>query len=228
MADDPAACNTSIVLLSKGFLKDTLSFKTSSVGFSCFNQHLWFFLCSSNTRTGAFSSHHGGWTAHLKPPQTVFLWGRTAHNDHPPLLPSHQAHHGRTHAYQRGLLNYHSQISIPIRYSLLIFLRKCGAVLVQRQRLIRSSRNQRDAEAGPGSRRASTSNSVKRTGSCSLENGGGRHRIGEAESGGKQGAEVGQTEEEDGDDNDEIFSPWRIPGGERDLHFPLTKLVMEA
>ncbi|XP_022067961.1 sodium/potassium/calcium exchanger 3-like isoform X1 [Acanthochromis polyacanthus] len=85
-------------------------------------------------------------------------------------------------------------------------------VISERQRLIRSSKNQRDVEAGPASRGASTSNSVKRTGSCSLENGGGRPGIGDLESGDKPGTDVCQPEEEE-DDEDGIFSPVRIPGG---------------
>uniref|UniRef100_A0A3B4U8Q4 Sodium/potassium/calcium exchanger 3-like n=1 Tax=Seriola dumerili TaxID=41447 RepID=A0A3B4U8Q4_SERDU len=52
-----------------------------------------------------------------------------------------------------------------------------------------------------------TSNSLKRTGSCSLENGGG---IGDAELADKPGVEVCQPEEEE-DDEDGIFSPVRIP-----------------
>lgn len=83
----------------------------------------------------------------------------------------------------------------------------------QRQRLLRISKNQRDVEAGPGSRGGSTSNSLKRTASCSLENGGGRPGMVDTESGDKPGAEVGQQEEED-DDEDGIFSPVRIPGEE--------------
>lgn len=83
----------------------------------------------------------------------------------------------------------------------------------QRQRLLRISKNQRDVEAGPGSRGGSTSNSLKRTASCSLENGGGRPGMVDTESGDKPGAEVCQQEEED-DDEDGIFSPVRIPGEE--------------
>lgn len=85
--------------------------------------------------------------------------------------------------------------------------------LSQRQRLIRTSKNQRDGEAGPGSRGGSTSNSLKRTGSCSLENGGGRPGIGDAESGDKPGVEACQPEEEE-EDEDGIFSPIRIPGNQ--------------
>uniref|UniRef100_A0AAQ6A6T3 Sodium/calcium exchanger membrane region domain-containing protein n=1 Tax=Amphiprion ocellaris TaxID=80972 RepID=A0AAQ6A6T3_AMPOC len=84
-------------------------------------------------------------------------------------------------------------------------------VISERQRLIRSSKNQRDVEAGPASRGASTSNSVKRTGSCSLENGGGRPGIGDVESGDKPGTDVCHPEEEE-DDEDGLFSPVRIPG----------------
>ncbi|KAK2828545.1 hypothetical protein Q5P01_019579 [Channa striata] len=85
-------------------------------------------------------------------------------------------------------------------------------VISERQRLIRTSKNQRDGDAGTASRGGSTSNSLKRTGSCSLENGGGRPGIGDAESGDKPGVEICQPEEED-DDEDGIFSPIRIPGG---------------
>ncbi|XP_041807766.1 sodium/potassium/calcium exchanger 3 [Chelmon rostratus] len=91
-------------------------------------------------------------------------------------------------------------------------LSMAGRVLIsERQRLIQSSRNQRDGEAGPGSRGGSTSNSLKRTGSCSLENGGRGPGTGDAESGDKMGVEVCQPEEEE-DDEDGIFSPVRIPG----------------
>ncbi|XP_074466225.1 sodium/potassium/calcium exchanger 3 [Sebastes fasciatus] len=84
-------------------------------------------------------------------------------------------------------------------------------VISERQRLIQCSKNQLDGEAGPGSRRGSASNSLKRTGSCSLENGGKKPEIGDAESGDKPGLEVCQTEEEEEDDHD-IFNPVRIPG----------------
>lgn len=83
-----------------------------------------------------------------------------------------------------------------------------GSLLLQRQRLIQTSKNQRDGEAGPGS----TSNSLKRTGSCGLENGGRGPGVGDTESGDKLGLEVCQPEEED--DGDTIFSPVRIPGEE--------------
>ena len=85
------------------------------------------------------------------------------------------------------------------------------ALLSQRQRLIRTSKNQRDSEASAGSRGGSTNNSLKRTGSCTVENGGGRPGIGEAEVGDKPGAEVCQQEVEEEDDYG-IFSPVRIPG----------------
>ncbi|XP_044226844.1 sodium/potassium/calcium exchanger 3 [Thunnus albacares] len=92
-------------------------------------------------------------------------------------------------------------------------LSMAGRMLIsERQRLIQSSKNQRGSEAGPGSRGESTSNSLKRTESCSLENGGGRPGIGDAESGDKPGVELSQPEEEE-DDEDGIFSPVRIPGG---------------
>lgn len=94
-----------------------------------------------------------------------------------------------------------------------LYKQNLPALLSQRQRLIESSKNQRDGEAGPGSRGGSTSNSLKRTGSCSLENGGKGPGIGDAESGDKPGVEVCQPEEED-DDDDGIFSPVRIPGEE--------------
>uniref|UniRef100_A0A1A7Y235 Sodium/calcium exchanger membrane region domain-containing protein n=3 Tax=Iconisemion striatum TaxID=60296 RepID=A0A1A7Y235_9TELE len=82
-------------------------------------------------------------------------------------------------------------------------------VISERQRLIRTSKHQRDGEAASGSRKGSASNSLKRTGSCGLENGGGRPRIRDAESGNKPGVEVSRPEE--GDD-DRIFSPVRLPG----------------
>lgn len=104
------------------------------------------------------------------------------------------------------------RIMITPHFSPRTRLSMAGRMLIsERQRLIQSSKNQRDGEAGPGSRRGSTSNSLKRTGSCSLENGGRRPEIGDTESGDKPGAEVCQAEEEEEDD-DGIFSPVRIPG----------------
>lgn len=86
-----------------------------------------------------------------------------------------------------------------------------GRMLIsERQRLIRTSKSQRD-EAGPGSRRAS-SHSLKRRGSWAVENGGGRSHSADTESRGKQGVEGGQTEEEE-EDKDGNFSPWHIPEG---------------
>ncbi|XP_017287408.1 sodium/potassium/calcium exchanger 3 [Kryptolebias marmoratus] len=84
-------------------------------------------------------------------------------------------------------------------------------VISERQRLIRSSKHQRDGEAAPASRKASASNSLKRTGSCSLENGGGRPGIRDEESGNKPGAEASRPEEEE-EDEDGVFSPVRMPG----------------
>lgn len=104
------------------------------------------------------------------------------------------------------------RIMITPHFSPRTRLSMAGRVLIsERQKLIQCSKNQRDGEAGPGSRRGSTSNSLKRTGSCSLENGGKKPEIGDAESGDKPGVEVCQTEEGEEDD-DEIFSPVRIPG----------------
>uniref|UniRef100_A0A672FU18 Sodium/calcium exchanger membrane region domain-containing protein n=1 Tax=Salarias fasciatus TaxID=181472 RepID=A0A672FU18_SALFA len=109
------------------------------------------------------------------------------------------------------------RIMITPHFSPRTRLSMAGRMLIsERQRLIRSSRSQRDVEAGPasgsGSRRASASGSLKRTGSCSLENGGGRPGVADAESGDKPGAEAGQPEEEEEDDYG-IFSPVRIPDG---------------
>ncbi|XP_022618204.1 sodium/potassium/calcium exchanger 3-like [Seriola dumerili] len=102
------------------------------------------------------------------------------------------------------------RIMITPHFSPRTRLSMAGRMLIsERQRLIRTSKNQRAGEAGPGSRGGSTSNSLKRTGSCSLENGGG---IGDAELADKPGVEVCQPEEEE-DDEDGIFSPVRIPGG---------------
>ncbi|XP_068572336.1 sodium/potassium/calcium exchanger 3 [Cebidichthys violaceus] len=104
------------------------------------------------------------------------------------------------------------RIMITPHFSPRTRLSMAGRMLIsERQRLIQSSKNQRDGEAGPGSRGGSTSNSLKRTGSCSLENGGRGPGIGDTEPGDKPGVEVVQTEEEEGDDNG-IFSPVRIPG----------------
>uniref|UniRef100_A0A3Q4IA82 Sodium/potassium/calcium exchanger 3-like n=1 Tax=Neolamprologus brichardi TaxID=32507 RepID=A0A3Q4IA82_NEOBR len=103
------------------------------------------------------------------------------------------------------------RIMITPHFSPRTRLSMAGRMLIsERQRLLRISKNQRDVEAGPGSRGGSTSNSLKRTASCSLENGGRRPGMVDTESGDKPGAEVGQQEEED-DDEDGIFSPVRIP-----------------
>ncbi|XP_040007057.1 sodium/potassium/calcium exchanger 3 isoform X1 [Xiphias gladius] len=105
------------------------------------------------------------------------------------------------------------RIMITPHFSPRTRLSMAGRMLIsERQRLIRTLKNQRDGEASPGSRGGSTSNSLKRTGSCSLENGGGRPGIGDAELGDKPGVEVCQPEEEE-EDEDGIFSPVRIPGG---------------
>ncbi|KAK7925520.1 hypothetical protein WMY93_007830 [Mugilogobius chulae] len=102
------------------------------------------------------------------------------------------------------------RIMITPHFSPRTRLTMAGRMLIsERQRLIRTSKSQRD-EVGPGSRRTSSCSSVKRTTSYSLENGGGRSRIGDTESGGKQGAELRQPGEEE---EDGIFSPWHIPGG---------------
>ncbi|KAM4544590.1 sodium/potassium/calcium exchanger 3-like isoform 2-T2 [Odontesthes bonariensis] len=104
------------------------------------------------------------------------------------------------------------RIMITPHFSPRTRLSMAGRVLIsERQRLIRSSKHQRDGDAGPGSRGGSSSNSLKRTGSCSLENGGGRPGLKDAESGDKPGVEVCQPDEEE-DDEDGIFSPVRIPG----------------
>uniref|UniRef100_A0A3B4B7B7 Sodium/calcium exchanger membrane region domain-containing protein n=1 Tax=Periophthalmus magnuspinnatus TaxID=409849 RepID=A0A3B4B7B7_9GOBI len=101
------------------------------------------------------------------------------------------------------------RIMITPHFSPRTRLTMAGRMLIsERQRLIRTSKSQRD-EAVPGSRRTSSCSSVKRTASYSLENGGGRSRVGDTESGGKQGAEGGHPEEEE---EDGIFSPWHIPG----------------
>ncbi|XP_030010306.1 sodium/potassium/calcium exchanger 3 isoform X2 [Sphaeramia orbicularis] len=106
------------------------------------------------------------------------------------------------------------RIMITPHFSPRTRLSMAGRMLIsERQRLIRSSKHQRDAEAGPRSRGGSTSNSLKMTSSCSLENGGGRPGIGDAESGEKPGAEVCQPEDEDEEDEDGVFNPVRIPGG---------------
>ncbi|XP_053187447.1 sodium/potassium/calcium exchanger 3-like [Scomber japonicus] len=105
------------------------------------------------------------------------------------------------------------RIMITPHFSPRTRLSMAGRMLIsERQRLIQSSKNQRGSESGHASREGSTSNSLKRTGSCSMENGAGRPGIGDVESGDKLGAESCQPEEED-DDEDGIFSPVRIPGG---------------
>lgn len=80
--------------------------------------------------------------------------------------------------------------------------------LLQRLRLIRSSKHQQDGEAAAGSRKGSTANSLK--GFYSLENGGGRPGIKDEESGNKPGVEVSQPEDEE--DEDGYFNPMRMPG----------------
>lgn len=105
------------------------------------------------------------------------------------------------------------RIMITPHFSPRTRLSMAGRMLIsERQRLIQSSKNQRDGEASPGSRTGSANNSLKRTGSCSLENGGRRPGVGDAESGDKPGAEACQAEEEEEEDDDGIFSPVRIPG----------------
>lgn len=97
----------------------------------------------------------------------------------------------------------------------------------QRQRLIKGSKHQRDGEAAHGSRGESTSNSLKRTGSCSLENGGGRPRIQDTESVEKPGVDACRTEEEEEDD-DGIFNPVRIPGEEDQISWCEASTLSEA
>ncbi|XP_070839316.1 sodium/potassium/calcium exchanger 3-like [Chaetodon trifascialis] len=104
------------------------------------------------------------------------------------------------------------RIMITPHFSPRTRLSMAGRVLIsERQRLIQSSKNQRDGEAGPGSRGGSASNSLKTTASCSLENGGREPGTGDRETGDKLGVEACQPEEEE-DDEDGIFSPVRIPG----------------
>lgn len=108
------------------------------------------------------------------------------------------------------------RIMITPHFSPRTRLSMAGRMLIsERQRLIRSSKNQWDGEAA--ARGGSTSNSLKRTGSCSLENGGGvekqRARTGDAESGDTPGVGGCQPDEEEEDDDDGVFSPVRIPGG---------------
>ncbi|XP_076606823.1 sodium/potassium/calcium exchanger 3-like isoform X2 [Chaetodon auriga] len=104
------------------------------------------------------------------------------------------------------------RIMITPHFSPRTRLSMAGRMLIsERQRLIQSSKNQRDGEAGPGSRGGSASNSLKTTASCSLENGGREPGTGDTETGDKLGVEASQPEEEE-DDEDGIFSPVRIPG----------------
>nr|XP_040038016.1 LOW QUALITY PROTEIN: sodium/potassium/calcium exchanger 3-like [Gasterosteus aculeatus aculeatus] len=93
-------------------------------------------------------------------------------------------------------------------------LSMAGRMLIsERQRLVQSSKGQRDGETSPASRAGSTSNSLKRTGSCTLENGSRRPVIGATESGDKPGVGVEPNgEEEEEEENHRIFSPVRIPG----------------
>ncbi|XP_038145075.1 sodium/potassium/calcium exchanger 3-like isoform X2 [Cyprinodon tularosa] len=104
------------------------------------------------------------------------------------------------------------RIMITPHFSPRTRLSMAGRMLIsERQRLIRSSKYQRDGEAAAGSRKGSPSNNLKRTGSCSLENGGGTPGIGDTEAGEKLGGEECRPEEED-DDEDNIFNPVRMPG----------------
>ncbi|XP_005803001.1 sodium/potassium/calcium exchanger 3-like [Xiphophorus maculatus] len=104
------------------------------------------------------------------------------------------------------------RIMITPHFSPRTRLSMAGRMLIsERQRLSRSSKHQRDGEAATGSRKGSPSNDLKRSGSCSLENGGGRPGMRDAESGDKPGAEGCRPEEED-DDEDGIFNPVRMPG----------------
>ncbi|XP_077360156.1 sodium/potassium/calcium exchanger 3 isoform X2 [Festucalex cinctus] len=90
------------------------------------------------------------------------------------------------------------RIMITPHFSPRTRLSMAGRVLIsERQRLIRSSKSPRGSSAGLGS----AANSLKRTGSCSLENGGG---VGHAESADKPEAD---------EDDDGIFHPLRVPAG---------------
>ncbi|KAM9331977.1 sodium/potassium/calcium exchanger 3 [Pholidichthys leucotaenia] len=104
------------------------------------------------------------------------------------------------------------RIMITPHFSPRTRLSMAGRMLIsERQRLSRCSRNHRDVESGSACKGGSTNNSLKRLGSCSLENGGGRSGMGDVESGDKPGAEVSQPEEED--DEDGAFNPMRFPDG---------------
>ncbi|XP_061608931.1 sodium/potassium/calcium exchanger 3 isoform X1 [Phyllopteryx taeniolatus] len=95
------------------------------------------------------------------------------------------------------------RIMITPHFSPRTRLSMAGRVLIsERQRLIRTSKSPRGSGAGLGSQGGSATSGVKRTGSCSLENGGG---IGHAESGREPGA--------DEDEDRGIFHPLRIPAG---------------
>ncbi|XP_071754281.1 sodium/potassium/calcium exchanger 3-like [Centroberyx gerrardi] len=162
MGDEAAACNTSMVLLSKG-------------------------------------------QAHGQDPQPVMMVDELL------ILNPHQLSFS-----EAGL-----RIMITPHFSPRTRLSMAGRMVIsERQRLIRSPKSQLDGEAGPGSRVGSTNNSLKRTGSCGLENGGGVERqtpdgragIGDGEAGEKPGVEVCQLEEEE-EDEDGPFSPVHIPGG---------------
>ncbi|XP_019728886.1 sodium/potassium/calcium exchanger 3 isoform X2 [Hippocampus comes] len=95
------------------------------------------------------------------------------------------------------------RIMITPHFSPRTRLSMAGRVLIsERQRLIRSSKSPRGSEAEY--RGGSAANSLKRTGSCSLENGGG---AGHTESGDKPAAAAAD------DDDDGAFHPLRIPAG---------------
>ncbi|XP_018546835.1 sodium/potassium/calcium exchanger 3 isoform X2 [Lates calcarifer] len=198
MGEDASACNTSMVLLNKG--QERLPLKLINMFFVCL-----FFLpliayrelrkCRWSAVCHVFNTSFTGQAHGQEPPPVIMV-------DELLILNPHKLSFS-----EAGL-----RIMITPHFSPRTRLSMAGRVLIsERQRLIRTSKNQRDGEAGPGSRCGSTSNSLKRTGSCSLENGGGRPGIGDAESGDKPGVEVCQPEEEEGDE-DGIFSPVRIPG----------------
>ncbi|XP_057677114.1 sodium/potassium/calcium exchanger 3 isoform X1 [Corythoichthys intestinalis] len=89
------------------------------------------------------------------------------------------------------------RIMITPHFSPRTRLSMAGRVLIsERQRLIRSSANSRGSGASPGS-----AHSLKRTGSCALENGDG---LGHGDSGDKPEAD---------EDDDGGFNPLRVPAG---------------
>lgn len=192
MVEEASACNTSMVLLNKGQdrrLNDRAALiphgwggsKTVSTGQEPPPVVMVDELLILNPHKLSFSeaSMRIMITPHFSPRTRLSMAGRMVISEVLAKIDTHT----HTHVREREL-------------------RASKRVVLQRQRLIQR-KNQVDGGAEPGS------NSLKRTSSCGLENGG-RGPSEDAESGGNPGAQMCQAEEEE--DEDGIFSPVRIPG----------------